>query len=300
MLKQIKYFVSVVKYNSFTEAAEECYISQSAISQQIRALEEELGVKLIHRENRKFSLTEAGEYFYNKSLILLNEVEKLCQETVNIDKKINYQIRIGYLKHYGGQELQHTIAAFTEQHPQVDINIVNGTHEELYNLLCSGKVDLVLNDQRRAFSNEYVNFHLHRCYCYIEISNRNELSNFEKITINDLKNMPCILVSSKEQEQNEKEYYQNILGFGGNFLFVDNLEEGRLMVAGNKGFMPVERVTNIPQVGAAITRLPLFNRGVQAQRDYFAFWKKDNSNANIEEFANILHGMFENTSKSTK
>lgn len=300
MLKQIKYFVAVVKCNSFTEAAEECYISQSAISQQIRSLEEELGVKLICRENRKFSLTEAGEYFYNKSLILLNEVERLCQETVNIDKKINYQIRIGYLKHYGGQELQHTIAAFTEQHPHIDIHIVNGTHEELYNLLCSGKVDLVLNDQRRAFSNEYENFHLHRCYCYIEISNRNELSTSEKITRDDLKNMPCILVSSKEQEENEKEYYQNVLGFGENFLFVDNLEEGRLMVAGNKGFMPVERVTNIPQVGAAITRLPLFSRGVQTQRDYFAFWKKDNSNANIEEFANILHGMFKNTLKSTK
>lgn len=299
MLKQIKYFITVVKYNSFTEAAEECYISQSAISQQIRALEEDLGVKLICRENRKFSLTPAGEYFYNQSIILLDEAERICKETVRIDKKNNRQIRIGYLKCYGGQELQHAIAIFTEQHPNVDIHIVNGTHEELYDLLRFGKVDLVLNDQRRAFSSEYENFHLYRCYCYTEISNRNALSTLEKVTMDDLKSIPCILVSSKEQQENEKDYYQNILGFGGNILFVNNLEEGRLMVAGNKGFMPVEAVTNIPQVGATITRLPLFRSDVQVQRDYFAFWKKDNSNSDIESFANILHDMFENSLKST-
>ena len=53
MLKQIKYFQAVVRCNSFSEAAEECYISQSAISQQVQALERELGVTLLKRENRR-------------------------------------------------------------------------------------------------------------------------------------------------------------------------------------------------------------------------------------------------------
>lgn len=53
LLRQIKYFVTVVDCNSFTEAAEQLFISQSAISQQIQALERELGAELIHRENRK-------------------------------------------------------------------------------------------------------------------------------------------------------------------------------------------------------------------------------------------------------
>ena len=57
MLKQIKYFQAVVRAGSFSEAAEQCYISQSAISQQVRALERELGVMLLKRENRRFSLT---------------------------------------------------------------------------------------------------------------------------------------------------------------------------------------------------------------------------------------------------
>ena len=49
LLLRIKYFIAVAEYNSFTEAAEQCYISQSAISQQINALESELGVKLYKR-----------------------------------------------------------------------------------------------------------------------------------------------------------------------------------------------------------------------------------------------------------
>lgn len=57
LLRQIRYFVSVVKNNSFTEAAEECFISQSAISQQVHALEADLGVQLLVSENRGFSLT---------------------------------------------------------------------------------------------------------------------------------------------------------------------------------------------------------------------------------------------------
>ena len=57
MLKQIHYFQAVVRCGSFTEAADECYISQSAISQQIQVLEQQLGVTLLERKNRRQILT---------------------------------------------------------------------------------------------------------------------------------------------------------------------------------------------------------------------------------------------------
>ena len=84
MIRQMKYFQSIVRNNSFSEAAEECHISQSAISQQLQALERELGFQLLERKNRKFSLTPAGEHFYKKSLILTAEFEKLCREASQI------------------------------------------------------------------------------------------------------------------------------------------------------------------------------------------------------------------------
>ena len=64
LLRQIKYFIAVVESGSFTEAAEKLFISQSAVSQQIRALESELGVALLIRKNRSFTLTQAGGHLY--------------------------------------------------------------------------------------------------------------------------------------------------------------------------------------------------------------------------------------------
>ena len=143
------------------------------------------------------------------------------------------------------------------------INIVNGTHEELYDLLRFCGVDLILSDQRRAFSDTYMNYELMKCGCYAELSVNNPLS--------------------------KQEYYQNTLGFGGSYLFADNLEEGRLLVLSNRGFLPVESVGTLPPERASIRRLPICQEGRQIMRNYCAFWRKDQTNYYIEEFANILH-----------
>lgn len=288
LYRQMKYFTAVVDCGSFTEAAEQCYISQSAISQQIQSLEKELGVELIHRQNRKFSLTPAGEYFYSQCKVILEEVEKVQQETIRIGQNDELQLRIGYLRCYSGQELHQAVAEFSRLYPEVAISIVNGTHEELYDLLRSGGVDLILSDQRRAFSSQYENYQLLQCGCYAELSVRNRLSSQESVELESLKRTPCILISSREQQNMEQDYFQNTLGFGGNFLFAENLEEGRLMVAGNRGFLPVESVGTLPLPGAAVKRLPIVQNGRQLKKNYCVFWLKEHTNYYIEEFAEIL------------
>lgn len=298
MIKQIKYFQAVVRCKSFTEAAEECFISQSAISQQIQALEHELGVKLLNRENRKFSLTPAGEHFYQKSLVLMADFEKLCQETVRIANKDNAELCIGYLKCYGGQEFRLAVAEFSEKYPDVSVHIINGNHEDLYDSLRSGGVDLILSDQRRAFSDEYVNFILTTSECYIEIAARNPLASLESIETDDLKNIPCILIASPEQQENERTYYQEIVGIKGDFLFAGNLEEARLLVIGGKGFMPIEGGENEPGFAAALRRILLTRKGKPIKRNYCAFWKTDNSGYYIEEFADILKSKFPSESEA--
>ena len=288
LFRQMKYFISVVECSSFTEAAEQCYISQSAISQQIRSLEKELGVELIHRENRRFTLTPAGEYFYEQSKGILNEVEDIRRETFRIGKDKEMELKIGYLRCYSGQELHQAVAEFSRLYPEVSIHIVNGTHEELYDLLRFGGADLVLTDQRRAFSDKYANFQLLKCGCYAELSVRSPLAEQESVTMEELKRQACILISSREQQNIEEDYYKNTLGFGGRFLFAENLEEGRLMVAGNRGFLPVERVGTLSPCGTGVKRLPVMEQGQQLKRNYCLFWVKENASYYIEEFAEIL------------
>lgn len=294
MLDQIRYFQAVVRLNSFTKAAEECQISQSAVSQQIKVLEQEPGFDLLTRMNRRFELTPAGEHFYKKSLILVADYDRLVQDSFRIARKDHSELRIGYLKCYSGTEIQTAVARFSEQFPDVEVQIIGGSHEDLYDALCSEKADLIMNDQRRAFSDEYVNLSLSHMDRLIEIASGNPIAVLKAVSPEELKNTPCILVASKKQQKNEQEYYRNIFGFKGDFLFAEGLEEARLMVVQNNGFMPDD---NDPVfIGNATARIPLCRKDRPVTRHYCAFWKKDNSGYYVESFAEILKAVFSENS----
>ena len=90
------------------------------------------------------------------------------------------------------------------------------------------------------------------------------------------------------QESIPREMAVFLLGFGGSFLFAENLEEGRLMVVGGRGFLPIESIGTLPPVGASIRRLPVCRGNRQIFRNYCLFWNKEHSNYYIEEFAGLL------------
>ena len=293
MLRQLKYFITVVDCNSFTEAANQCFISQSAISQQITALEEELGVTLLKREKRKFSLTPAGEHLYKHGKRLLDRADKLRRETVRIGQDREIQLRVGYLEGYEGKELQGTIYEFTEDYPEIILVTRKYSHEDLFRAISNHDLDLVLSYQRRAFSEEFVNHHLRYIPYLVEISKRNELSSEEFICTDQLGDFPCIIVTKDAHQKLEQQFYQDVLGIGSNFYFVETMEDARLAVIGNRGFLPVMDVESLPETDPSVQRLPLLKPDHKPiQLNYCAFWKKKRSNYYIEEFVTMFSKKF--------
>lgn len=293
LLRQMEYFRAVVESANFYEAAEKCSVSQSAISQQIKKLEDELGVTLLERHNRTFSLTAAGEHFYRKSLTICGEIEQLVREMKQLDSGDAYTLRLGCYKGYHGGEFSNAILRFSEKYPNVNVQVEIASHEELYHALESEKIDLALNDQRRAFSGAYNNLILSESRTFVEISARNTLSKLEKIEVEDLKDMPCILVIHSESRQEEKDYYDSIVGLHGDFLFADSLQEARLKIITGQGFMPVDVIGEQEWFDSAVKRIPLVRKGEAVTKTYCAFWKKDNSGYYIEEFSDFLKNEFE-------
>ena len=267
MLRQVQYFHAVVRTGSFTEAAEECFISQSAISQQIKALENDLGVKLLVRENRSFHLTKAGEYLYQKSGPLLEDFERIRNETIQIGCGGQNALRLGYLKSYSGKELLNAVLEYNDVFPDTQVHIQNGNHEALYHLLNSDQLDLVLNDKRRAFSDKYVNFHLFEASYFIVIHEKHPMSStpfFEPQMLNEI---PVILIASKEQEAG-------------------------LLVAGNRGVMIEEEFQGSHHNMDFAKKVPLMRYGTQMTKPYCLFWKVENDNEKIQRFAGILKKYF--------
>lgn len=291
-LRQIEYLQAVIEKGNFYLAAEQCNVSQSAISQQIKKLEDELGVQLLERHNRTFSLTPAGEHFYRKSLIITSDIRQLVRETKRIADNNNAVIRIGYYKGYYGNELSEAISIFSEKYPTVDVQIVTGSHEELYYATENDTVDITLNDQRRAFSDAYNNQILAESRLYIELSSKNPLSRLTHLETDDLKNTPCILVMNQAGQKEEQNYYEKIIGLKGPFLFADNIQEARLKLITGQGYLPVDVIGEQVWFDTAVSRIPLTRNDEPIRKTYCAFWKKDNSGYYIEDFAEILKSCF--------
>ena len=291
LFRQMKYFVAIVDCGSFTEAAERCYVSQSAISQQMSALEAELGVKLFERDGRKFRLTPAGDYFYGKSRSLLASAEEVCAETKRIGSDSELKLSIGYLAGYYGYELQEAVVGFSRVYPEVAVDIFKGSHEELYRALQDGRASLVMSDRRRAFSDEYENYVLAQGPAYADVSADGPLAGKEYLTVDRLADVPCILVAEKSEEETERRFYAETLGIGREYLFAASRDEARLLAMSGRGCMLVESVRGE-------TEPPLLRREVRRAdgspivRTYCAFWQKKRTSYYIEEFADILRRQF--------
>lgn len=124
------------------------------------------------KHNRTFTLTPAGKLFYHKSKDILFELVRLLKEVKQTNQNNSAKLRIGYLKNYNGMEFQNTASIFSSKYPNVQLEVINGNHEDLYYALRNETVDLILNDQRRAFSDNYVNLELFKSHVLIEISSR--------------------------------------------------------------------------------------------------------------------------------
>ncbi|WP_125588127.1 LysR family transcriptional regulator [Companilactobacillus jidongensis] len=292
MFQQMQYFISIVKNHSFTQAAEECNISQSAISQQMKELESRLGIQLLNRKGRSFEVTEAGQYFYTHSQDILESVSQLIENTVKIVKPEQVELKVGYLRNFGTTEFLKTVSQFSKSFPQVKINITSGNHEQLYELLKNGQVDVNFADQRRALSNEYVNEFLTDSKFMLAVSRSAFADERTQMDVSELADIPCVLIADKEQREVDESYYREILGVKSEFVLAKNYDEAQIMVASNQGYLIVnDRTQN--QLDAEIIRtVNLFNGKQQMIQKYYAYWQADNSGYYIESFAELLKKSF--------
>ena len=95
---QLRYFVAAAESRSFTKAADQFFISQTAVTQQIRLLEEMLGCPLFDRSTRPVSLTPAGKAFLTEAKAILERMDQAIDRAHGASTGLSGSLRIGYLK----------------------------------------------------------------------------------------------------------------------------------------------------------------------------------------------------------
>lgn len=293
-MHQIIYFIAVVKNKNFTKAAAECHISQPAISQQIHELEDSLGLKLLLRHGRTFTLTPAGQYFYQHSQDLIANYRHLIAQTQKIahQDRQAYTLRLGYLRDFGTQEFLQAVTIFSKRYPQVKVKIRSGNHEDLFAAIEADQIDLNFSDLRRAPSNKYVNDHLINSPFQVLIRQDKLPSKREKVDSHLLTAFPCILVVGNSEKESEIKYYRHILGIESEFNIVGTYEEALVQVRAGLGYLITNQRTARQINDHHLKKLNLLNGQEPMMQEYYAFWKANNLGYYIETFAKILEEQF--------
>ncbi|SNV56878.1 LysR family transcriptional regulator [Veillonella rodentium] len=286
LLKQLEYFVSVVENNSFTQAANEQYISQSAISQQIKALETGLGVELIVREKRSFHLTPAGQYLYRTGKKLLERFHDITVETTRIGTDARVSLRIGYLNRYSGVILQQTVIRMAKSHKNLDIRMYSGSHEELYGMLQDRRVDVVFNDQWQVLADIYDTHLVGTARSVIEVPQG--YTTTESIDIKQIDDAPLILVCRGKYTLGEEEHYRKAIGYNGAFAYARTLEEARYLVAGNQGLLLLDCFEYLTEPMQGIERKQVTNHGHAIEKQYFFVSQLNQTNTYINIFSDMF------------
>ena len=95
-LRQLNYFIAVAEERHFGRAAKRLHMAQPPLSQQIRQLEEQLGVKLLDRTTRRVDLTPAGQELLDRGRQIINEVETLKADVYQVGNGATGVLRVGF------------------------------------------------------------------------------------------------------------------------------------------------------------------------------------------------------------
>lgn len=143
-LRQLKYFVTTAEKLSFSEAARVLCVSQSTLSQQIAALEGELGVQLFERNRRKMRLTDMGNAMLPSALCTLQDAAACLEHIHDVQGLEQGEINIGTTYTFSPL-LQDIVLEFMKEHPHIRLNIFCKSMEELLEMLEHRQIDIALS-----------------------------------------------------------------------------------------------------------------------------------------------------------
>jgi DNA-binding transcriptional LysR family regulator len=140
-LRALRYFVEVVRQQSFTVAAEQMFVTQPTISKMVKSLEDEIGSPLLLREGRHMALTDAGRIVYQRGQDVLAAHAQLQAELDDLGTLGRGELSIG-IPPMGGSLFTPAIAAFRQRYPKIELKLFEQGSRAIETALINGELDL--------------------------------------------------------------------------------------------------------------------------------------------------------------
>lgn len=189
-LKRLNYFVTIVEEKQITKAANKLHMAQPPLSQQLKLLEEELGVLLFERIGRKLELTETGKVLYEKSKILLAQYEESFIEVKEVAKGMRGVLSIGSVKSCFSY-IPERLKLFREQYPEIRFTLKEGDTFRMTEYLKERDIEVAivrLPLEMEAFSSIPL-----PADSFVLVASKNQCQK-ETITMKELKDLPLMVL----------------------------------------------------------------------------------------------------------
>lgn len=291
---QLHYFIAVAENRSFTKAASSYFISQTAVTQQIHALESSLGIQLINRNTRPISLTPAGSVFLREARSIVAHMDIALEKTKNASTGLSGSLRIGYTKGYERSRLSATLRDFHLKYPNILISCYRHDTDRLASGLFNDDYDIIFTwDSTNILREPDIEYRLiERAPLVVAVYDNHPFSHFSSLNRKDLEKETILFMTpSSTGDSFGDSYFMELYrkaGYQPNILIRSNDYESILMmVAAEEGISILPAyITDKLADAENLNFIPLL--GEEETEDIFAVWKKDNHNHALHSFVNGL------------
>lgn len=293
-INQLKYFIAVAEHRSFSKAAEQYFLTQTAVTQQIQKLEETVGVQLIDRKTRPISVTPMGKVFLKEARNIVIRMDTAVRRTREASTGITGTLRIGYTNGYEHSNLTVKLRQFHHDFPNVLITCKRCDTDSLATGLIDGEYDVIFTwDSTNICNDESVEYRFQeRVRLVVALYGSHPLAQSTGLTRADLKDEVNLFMSpSSTGDSLGDEYFIRLYlnaGYYPNILLrSSDVESILMMVSAEEGIsiLPVSCIRRLSDVDNLVF-VPLV--GEDEAEEILAVWRKDNENPLLKQFLDRL------------
>lgn len=290
--RDLQYLVALEENRHFGKAAKACFVSQPALSSQIKKIEGYFGKTFFERKNKQVFLTQDGELVVQKAREILKNATEIDHIFKNSSKDFGFQFTVGLILTLAPYYPNLFIEKLFQNFPNASLVLREGFTSELLNDLKNNKIDVLLASE--IFQDDKLDcFPIFKEPLYLIVNKKHPLSKKEKIYLEDLDTSDMIFLKEgnclrnesidlcpKNKRGNIKEYY------------INNLEALKTMAALHPAYaiIPEMAVKIDPQIAQFLTIKKIEDSGAYRQISLYSRKNSSKSKA-IQNFVKLLKGL---------
>ncbi|MFT4694793.1 MAG: LysR family hydrogen peroxide-inducible transcriptional activator [Francisella sp.] len=244
--RTLEYIISVYETKSFITASEKCFVSQPALSMQIKKFEEFTGIQIFERNSKQIMITKAGIKIVNQAYKVLDEVNNLQKIASfhNNDNRIS--ITIGAFPTLCPYIMPKILPMLKKQIPNISINIVEEKTDILVEMLAQGKIDFALI-ATPIENQQFTRKKLFNDKLYVAVAKTNELAKNKKLNVKEIVKHNLMLLDEGNCLRDQTLKICSLVSYNNNSFKGSSLETLRQMVSIDEG------ITLVPEIACTKT-----------------------------------------------